>query len=114
MRTIRARSVEKKKRNELLDVLVDVAPFLDGGDDGREVVIHEHDVGHFTRDIAAALTHRDADIGALQGRGIVDPVSRDRDDLPQVLQALDQAQLVLGGHAGKDVDRASRLAQLVG
>ena len=95
----------EEEADELLDVLVDVAPFLDGGDDGCEVVVHEHDIGHLARDVAAALAHGDADVGALQRRRVVHPVARDGNDLAQVLQGLDQAQLVLGVHAGKDVDR---------
>ena len=103
----------EEEADELLDVLVDVAPFLDGSDDGCEIVVHEHDIGHLARDVAAALAHGDADVGALQRRRVVHPVAGDRDDLAQVLQRLDQAQLVLGRYAGEDIDHAGRLAQLL-
>ena len=36
---------------------------------GREVVIDGTHVGHFTRDIAAALADRDADIGSASAQG---------------------------------------------
>ena len=103
----------EEEADELLDVLVDAAAFLDGRDDGGEVVVEQHDVGNLPRDVAAALPHGDTDVGALERRRVVDAVSRDGDDLTVLLEGFDQAQLVLGRHARKDVDVANKVAQLI-
>ena len=70
----------------------------------------QHQVGDFARDVAAALAHGDADVGALERRGVVHAVAGHGDDLASVFQRLDQPQLVLRRHAGEDVDRRDRLA----
>jgi len=93
----------EREADEALDVLVDAAPLLDGSDDGGEVVVEQHEVGHFTRHFAPALAHRDTDVGALERRRVVDPVPGHRDDFPVGLERLDEPQLVFGAHPGEDV-----------
>src|SRR3989304_5381287 len=55
----------EQKAEELLDVLVDAAAFLDRADDGGEVVIEQDQVRHLTADIRATLAHPHPDIRAL-------------------------------------------------
>ena len=61
--------------DELFHVVVDGASFLDGGDDRREVVVGEHHLRGGLGD-RRARAHRDADLGLLQRRRVVDTVAR--------------------------------------
>ena len=61
--------------DELFHVVVDGASFLDGGDDRREVVVGEHHLRGGLGD-RRARTHRNADLGLLQRRRVVDAVAR--------------------------------------
>src|SRR3989344_2635455 len=83
---------------DLADVLEDTTAFLDGDDDGREVVIEKDETGHAFRDISAAA-ERDADIHRFERRRVVDAVSRHRDDLAACLIELAHAELVFRRHA---------------
>lgn len=60
--------------DELFHVVVDGASLLDGGNDRREVVVGKH---HLRRSLGdcRARTHRDADLGLLQRRRVVDTVA---------------------------------------
>ena len=53
-------------------------------------------VGRLARDVGADPAHRDADVGALQRRRIVDAVAGHRDELAARLQRLDDPDLLLG------------------
>ena len=57
------------------------APFLDRGDDGREVVVGQDHVGGILRHVGAGDAHRHADVGRLQRRGVVHAVAGHRHDL---------------------------------
>src|SRR5699024_4155357 len=46
--------------------------------------------------------HRDADVGGLEGRGVVHAVTGHRDDAPGRLQRVDDPQFVLGRHTRVD------------
>ena len=65
----------------LHQVVVDPATALDRGHDRREVVVGQDHVAGFLRHLGARDPHRDADVGPLQGRRVVDPVARHRDDV---------------------------------
>jgi hypothetical protein len=73
-----------------------------------KVVVQQHHVAGFFADIGAGDAHGDADIRLLQGRGIVDPIAGHGDNWPCFLQGLHDAQLVLGGDAGIDMDLLNR------
>jgi hypothetical protein len=88
--------------DELADVRVDHPPLLDGADDGGEVVVGDHHVGGLLGDLRPLDPHRDADVGRLEGGGVVDPVAGHRHDPAAALQALHDPQLVLGGDPGED------------
>ena len=83
-------------RHELAHVRVDGAPLADGGDDRGEVVVGDDDVRRLFRHVAAALAHGHADVGGLQGRGVVDAVARHGHDLPEGLEAGHDGELVGG------------------
>ena len=80
-------------------------------DDGGEVVVGEDHVAGFLGHLGAGDAHRDADVGALQRRSVVDPVAGHRDDVALALQHVDEAHLVLGRDAGDDADAVHLLAR---
>ena len=89
--------------DELADVAVDDAALLDGGDDAGVVVVGQHHVGGLFGHVRAGDAHRHADIGALDRRGVVDAVAGHGHHLVIGAQRIDDAHLVLGRDAGKDV-----------
>jgi len=60
-----------------------------------------------------SIAHRHADVGALERGGVVDAVAGHRHHLAARLQRGDQAQLVLGAGAGKDVAVLGELLQFL-
>ena len=83
------------------NIPVNDPPLLDGTDDAGEVIVGDHHVGVFLGDLGALDAHGDADVRLLHGRGVVHPVARHGDNVPLLLQRLDDLQLVLGRDAGK-------------
>ena len=83
---------------------MDRAALLDGLHDRAEVVVHQHDVGDVAGDVRASRTHRDADIGGAQRRGVVDPVAGHRDHVAAGLERAHDLVLMGRGHAREDVD----------
>jgi hypothetical protein len=61
--------------DELLDVVEDTATFLDGGDDGGEVVVAENDVGCVLCDVGTGLTHGNTNIGTAERGGVVNTIT---------------------------------------
>ena len=59
------------------------ASFLDGADDAGEVVVGEHHAGGLLAGLGAFDAHRDADVGALEGGGVVHAVAGHGDDSPR-------------------------------
>ena len=90
----------KQELDDLADVVVDATALFAGTDDGGEVVVGKHHVGNVLGDVGAGDAHTDADVGALDGRGVVDAVAGHGDDLVARLPGLDDARLVLGLDAG--------------
>ena len=80
----------------LLDVAEDDAAFLDRRDDGREVVVEQRHAGGFLADVGAGDAHRDADVGLLQRRRVVDAVAGHRHDVPRFCQAVTTRSLSAG------------------
>src|SRR4029450_13014882 len=92
----------------LEQVVVQVAAVVDRLHDGGEVVVgQDHDRGFLGR-LGAGDAHGDADVGRLEGGGVVDPVPGHGDHVPGPLEQPDQAQLVLGGDPGHHPDTAER------
>ena len=54
---------------EAADVGERRAALLDGGDDGGEVVVEQHQVGRLAGDVGARPAHGDADVGLRAARG---------------------------------------------
>ncbi|MEZ5097961.1 MAG: hypothetical protein R2731_18920 [Nocardioides sp.] len=81
---------------ELADVVEDHSALPDRRDDRGEVVVAEDHHGGLLGHLGAPDAHRDADVGGLQRRRIVDPVARHRDHLAVGLQCVHDAELVLG------------------
>ena len=87
-------------------------PELDRVHQGAEVVVGEHQAGRLLGDLAAGA-HRDADVGLLDGGGVVDGVARHGDHQALLLHELDEPELVLGGDAAEHVQVRQPLQQLL-
>ena len=98
--------------DEAAQVVVDHPAFLDGRDDGGEVIVAQHHVRGLLRDIGAGDTHRHADIGLLQRGRVVDAITRHRDHLALSLQRTHDAELVFRRDAGEHGHAAHRLPPL--
>ena len=88
----------------------DLAALVDGGDDGGEARGGEDDVRGCLGGVRGAR-HRDPDVGPLERGGVVDPVPGHADQVPSVLQALDDPVLVLGEDGGEAIDLLHDLAE---
>ena len=88
--------------DHLAQVAVDDAALPHRADDGGEVVIDEHDVRRGPGHVGAVSSHRDADVGAGQGRRVVHAVAGHGDDLAPSLQRRDQLELAFRRHPAAD------------
>lgn len=61
--------------DEFLDVVEDTATFLDGGDDGGEVVVAENDIGCILCDVGTGLTHGNTNIGTAERGRVVNTIT---------------------------------------
>ena len=75
---------------------------LDPGDDAGEGVVEEHQVRRLTGDVGPRASHGDADVGLVQGGGVVDSVAGHRDDVTSRTQGPRDAEFVLGRDPGDD------------
>ena len=96
----------------LLDVVENAPPQPHRRHDGREVVVEQDQGCRLARDVRAAATHGDADVGGLERRSVVDAVAGHGDDLPICLQRHYDAQLLLGYDAGKYLHLLDLLRQV--
>ena len=88
--------------NGFSNVGVDAPPFLDGGNDGGEVVVRENHVGCPLGHVGARHSHGAADVRRLEGRGVIDAVSSHGHHMAPLLPRLYDAHFVLRSHPGKD------------
>ena len=70
-------------------------PFVDRARQDRQVVLQKDEVGTLACDVHGSV-HRDADIGRVQRRGIVDAVTEIANHVPRVAQRPDDAFLLAG------------------
>ena len=80
--------------DELADVVIDPPAFAHCYDDRREIVVQQYQARSLPRDIGAALTHGDTDVGTRQGGCVVHAVAGHGDDLAGGLQGGDDADLL--------------------
>ncbi len=64
----------------LADIVVDTAPLFDGGDDGGKVVIGDDHVCRLLGNFRTGSPHGNTDVGAFDGRGVVNTVAGHRHD----------------------------------
>ena len=86
------------------DVGVDVPAVLHRLDDGGEVVVGEDHAGGVLGHLGAGDAHGHADVGLLQGGGVVDPVAGHGHQGAPLLPGPDDADLMLRGYPGVDGD----------
>lgn len=65
----------EQMQDEFLDVVEHAATFFDGVEDRGEVVVGQNDVGGVFSHVGPGHAHRYADVGNLQGGGVVDTVA---------------------------------------
>ena len=82
-----ARVARHRVAHKLADVVVDAAAFAHRRDDGGEVVVQQHQARCLARHVGTALAHRNADIGAFEGRGVVHAVACHSHEVALGLQA---------------------------
>lgn len=85
-----------------LDVAQDVSALSDRADDRGEVVVEEDEIGRGARHGSPTLPHGDADVGATQGRRVVDSVAGHRHDVSRRLEGVDDLELLRGTDTGED------------
>ena len=93
----------------LADVVIDPAALLHGAHDGGKVVVRQHHVRHVLGDVRAGDAHAHADVGALDGGGVVDAVAGHGGDEARLAPGVYDAGLVLGLYARVDADVAEGL-----
>ena len=86
----------------LAHVVVDPAALADGAHDGGEVVVGQDHVRHVLGHVGAGDAHAHADVGGLDGGGVVDAVAGHGGDAALLLPGVDDADLVLGLDPGVD------------
>lgn len=87
--------------NELLDVVKHATAFANGGDDGVELVIGEHNLGGRLGDIGSG-THGDTDVSAGQGGSIIDTVTSHGHEGTAAAESVNHSGLGIGGTTGND------------
>ena len=95
----------------LEDVDEDLAAFQHAFLQHHQALFQQDDIGRFLGDIHGVIDG-DADIGGAQGRGVVDAVAHEPDDVALALEGLDDALLVRRGEAREDVGGLDGLGQL--
>ncbi len=86
----------EKVDHDAADVGKDRSPLLHRADDGGEVVIGEDHLARLFGHVGAGDSHRHADISAFERGRIVHPIARHRNNMPERLQRLHDAQLMPG------------------
>ena len=86
----------------LAEIREDGPAETDATDDGGQAVIQENDVRGLARDVRAALAHRDADVGGLERRRVVDSVAGHDQHFTVRLERLHQRELLFRQDAGED------------
>ena len=94
----------EQELDRTLDVVVNAAALFDRADDGGEVIVCKHHVGHVFRHVRAGDAHADADVRRADARRVVDAVAGHGGDKAGIPPGPDDAGLVLGLHAGVDAD----------
>ncbi len=79
----------------------DSASLDDAAGEDLEVLVEQDDVGGVLGDVGRGL-HRDADVGVVQGDGVVDAVAEEADREPEFVLGLDYPRLLLGSDPGED------------
>eukprot|EP01136_Pigoraptor_vietnamica_P033837 Opistho-1_new@97114 len=72
-----------------------------GRHQGREIVAQQHQSRGLAGDVGTASTHRDADVGSLEGGCVVDAVPGHRDHIASFAKSLYQPKLLFGLHTTK-------------
>ncbi|GKT79636.1 LOW QUALITY PROTEIN: unnamed protein product [Colletotrichum tofieldiae] len=82
-------------KNELLDVVKHATTLADGGNDGVELVVSQHNLGGRLGDVGTG-THGDTDISAGQRGGIVDTITSHGHEGVAATEGVDHAGLGVG------------------
>ena len=103
----------QQEADGLADVVVNPAALGHGAHDGGKVVVGEDHVRHVFGDVGAGDAHADADIGGLDGGGVVDAVAGHGGDGSPAAPGADDADLVLRLDPGIDAVAVHVLSKLL-
>ena len=92
----------KEVADKFPDVLINDPAFLDGGNQRGKVVVQKDHVGGFPGHIRAGNAHGNADVGFLDGGGVVDPVAGHGGDVAKAFVSSYDLQLVTGADPGEN------------
>ncbi len=99
----------EEDRDGVTDAVPQGVALVHGIEDAAGVEVGEDEVGRGAGRGGAVGGQSDADVGQADCGGIVDSVAGHGDNVPGLLQRLDDADLVLGGDAGEDRGPVGRL-----
>jgi len=98
---------------ELAHVVVDVATVLGSDKNGTEVVVEELNVARVFSHVSASNSHREADVGSVEGGRVVCAVASNSHCGSRPDQALDQHELVVGLRTRHNFELLGDRAELV-
>ena len=84
-------------------VVVDISSPLGGCNNRGKVVVQEYNIARCLRDISSDL-HGKSNIGLLEGRSIVSPVTSDGNYVSHVHKGCNEEKLVIGRGSCKDLE----------
>ena len=97
--------------HKLADVVVNAPALAHRRHDGGKVVVQQHHAGGLTRHVGAALAHGHANVGALEGRGIVHAIAGHGDNFALRLQGFHNADFLRRIDPGVDLHLHHALQQ---
>ena len=90
------------KTDKLDDVVVNRAALFHGTDDAGEIIVGQHQRRRLLAHLGTGDAHGNADVGSLEGRRVIDAVTRHRHHMTACLQGFHDTHFVFGGNAGEN------------
>jgi hypothetical protein len=92
----------ENERHCLLEIVKNTTSHAHRGNDGRKIVVHQHQCGGFTCHVGTAPAHGNTDVRRLERRGIIDTVTGHCYHLAVGFQRADDTQFLLRHSPCKD------------
>ena len=88
--------------NRLADIVVNSSAILDSFYNGGKIVIHQNEIGGFTRNLTATFAHGDAYVGIFECGCIIHAVTCHSNDFTVFFKCLDNPHFMLRYNPRKD------------